>query len=157
QRRTMTRAVAAATVAFAAGAPFAEAPPTPPPAVVQQTPADWRFSLDVTPAVAERGMVTSAAPLATVAGVRILRDGRHAIDAAVATAFALAVVYPEAGNLGGGGFMVTRMADGTTAALDFREKAPLAATRDMFLDEHGNTTDRSVVGYLASGVPGAVA
>ena len=157
QRRTMTRAVAAATFAFAACAPFAEAPPTPPPAVVQQVPADWRFPLDVTPAVAERGMVTSDAPLATDAGVRILRDGGNAIDAAVATAFALAVVYPEAGNLGGGGFMVTRLADGTTAALDFREKAPLAATRDMFLDEHGNTTDRSVVGYLASGVPGAVA
>ena len=102
-------------------------------------------------------MVTTDAPLATDVGVRILRAGGNAVDAAVATAFALAVVYPEAGNLGGGGFMVTRMADGTMAALDFREKAPLAATRDMYLDAQGNVTDASVVGYLASGVPGAVA
>jgi gamma-glutamyltranspeptidase / glutathione hydrolase len=66
------------------------------------------------------------------------------------------VVYPEAGNIGGGGFMVTRMADGSTAALDFREKAPLAAHRDMFLDAAGQLSERSVVGHLASGVPGAV-
>jgi gamma-glutamyltranspeptidase/glutathione hydrolase len=90
-------------------------------------------------------------------GLDVLRAGGNAVDAAVATAFALAVVYPEAGNIGGGGFMVGRMADGTNAALDFREKAPLAATRDMFLDAEGNTTDRSVTGHLASGVPGSVA
>lgn len=153
----LKRVVAAGALLASACAPFAEAPPTPPSEVTQSVPADWRFPLDATPAVAERGMVTSDAPLATDAGVRILRDGGNAIDAAVATAFALAVVYPEAGNIGGGGFMVVRLADGTTAALDFREKAPLAATRDMFLDEQGNPTDKSVVGYLASGVPGAVA
>ncbi|MHB1169489.1 MAG: gamma-glutamyltransferase, partial [Longimicrobiales bacterium] len=153
----LARSAAIAALALGACAPFAEAPPTPPAEVVQQVPPDWRFPLDAVPAVADRGMVVSDAPLATDAGVRILRDGGNAIDAAVATAFALAVVYPEAGNLGGGGFMVTRLADGTTASLDFREKAPLAATRDMYLDEQGNTTDRSVVGYLASGVPGAVA
>lgn len=119
-------------------------------------PASWPFPLGVTPAVAPNAMVATDAPLATGVGVQVLRDGGNAVDAAVATAFALAVVYPEAGNIGGGGFMVARMADGTSAALDFREKAPLAATRDMYLDAQGNLTDRSVIGHLASGVPGAV-
>lgn len=119
-------------------------------------PATWPFPLDVTPAAAPNAMVATDAPLATGVGVQVLRDGGNAVDAAVATAFALAVVYPEAGNIGGGGFMVTRMADGTSAALDFREKAPLAATRDMYLDAAGDLTDRSVLGHLASGVPGAV-
>ena len=108
-------------------------------------------------ATAPRGMVATDAPLATDVGVRILQEGGNAIDAAVATAFALAVVYPEAGNLGGGGFLVARLADGSSVALDFREKAPLAATRDMFLDEEGNLTSKSITGHLASGVPGAVA
>lgn len=119
-------------------------------------PASWPFPLDVAPAVAPNAMVATDAPLATGVGVQVLRDGGNAVDAAVATAFALAVVYPEAGNIGGGGFMVSRMADGTAAALDFREKAPLAATRDMYLDAAGDLTDRSVLGHLASGVPGAV-
>jgi gamma-glutamyltranspeptidase/glutathione hydrolase len=104
-----------------------------------------------------RAMVVSDAPLATDVGVEILRRGGNAVDAAVAVGFALAVVYPEAGNLGGGGYTVIRMADGRTAALDYREVAPLAATRNMFLDERGEATDKSVVGPLASGVPGAVA
>ena len=102
-------------------------------------------------------MVVTDAPIASQVGTDILRAGGNAVDAAVATAFALAVVYPEAGNIGGGGFLVLRQADGTTAALDFRETAPAASTRDMFLDENGELTDRSVVGHLASGVPGAVA
>jgi gamma-glutamyltranspeptidase/glutathione hydrolase len=102
-------------------------------------------------------MVVSDAPLATEIGLDVLRRGGNAVDAAVAVGFALAVVYPEAGNLGGGGYMVIRMADGRTAALDYREVAPLAATRNMFLDEQGEATDKSVVGPLASGVPGAVA
>jgi gamma-glutamyltranspeptidase/glutathione hydrolase len=101
-------------------------------------------------------MVATDAPLATRVGVEVLRSGGNAVDAAVATAFALAVVYPAAGNLGGGGFMVARMADGRTAALDFREMAPQAATRDMYLDAQGNLSDRSVDGWLASGVPGSV-
>jgi gamma-glutamyltranspeptidase / glutathione hydrolase len=87
----------------------------------------------------------------------VMSAGGNAVDAAIAVQFALAVVNPEAGNIGGGGFMVLRTADGATAALDFREKAPLAATRDMYLDEQGNVTDRSVVGHLAAGVPGSVA
>jgi gamma-glutamyltranspeptidase/glutathione hydrolase len=104
-----------------------------------------------------QAMVVSDAPLATEVGVEMLRRGGNAMDAAVAVGFALAVVYPEAGNLGGGGYMVIRMADGRTAALDYREVAPLAATRNMFLDERGDATDKSAVGPLASGVPGAVA
>jgi gamma-glutamyltranspeptidase / glutathione hydrolase len=119
-------------------------------------PASWPFALDVAPAVAPRAMVATDAPLATGVGVQVMQNGGNAVDAAVATAFALAVVYPEAGNVGGGGFMVTRLADGTSAALDFREKAPLAATRDMYLDAAGELTDGSVIGHLASGVPGAV-
>jgi gamma-glutamyltranspeptidase / glutathione hydrolase len=124
--------------------------------VVRSVPAAWPHALDVEPVVAPRAMVATDAPLATAVGVDIMRAGGNAVDAAIATAFALAVVYPEAGNIGGGGFMVARMADGTRVALDFREKAPLAATRDMYLDSAGNMTDRSLLGHQASGVPGAV-
>lgn len=102
-------------------------------------------------------MVATDAPLASAVGVEILRAGGNAADAAVAVGFALAVVYPEAGNLGGGGFSIVRMADGRVGAIDYREVAPLAATRDMYLDSAGNVTSASVVGPLASGVPGAVA
>ncbi|HIB09076.1 MAG TPA: hypothetical protein EYO20_04425, partial [Gemmatimonadetes bacterium] len=98
-------------------------------------PAAWRFSGAEEPVTASNGMVVSTDELASRIGVDIMRSGGNAVDAAVAVHFALAVVNPEAGNIGGGGFMVTRMADGTAAALDFREKAPFAATRDMFLDE----------------------
>ncbi len=102
-------------------------------------------------------MVASNSALASEAGLEILRAGGNAVDAAVAVGFALAVTYPYAGNLGGGGFMVVRMADGRAAALDYREVAPLAATRDMYVDPAGKLTDRSVEGHLASGVPGSVA
>ena len=92
-------------------------------------------------------MVVSVHELSSKAGVDILRAGGNAIDAAVATGFALAVVHPQAGNLGGGGFMLIRMADGSTHFLDYREKAPAAATRDMYLDEKGNViTDASLYG-----------
>src|SRR5690606_1519379 len=90
-------------------------------------PAAWPFPLEGGPVSAPNAMVVTDAPLATDVGLDVLRAGGNAVDAAVATGFALAVVYPEAGNIGGGGFMVARMSDGTTAALDFREKAPLAA------------------------------
>ena len=86
-----------------------------------------------------------------------MKQGGNAVDAAVATGFALAVAYPEAGNLGGGGYMVIRMADGRVAALDYREVAPLAATRDMYVGTDGKLTGESVIGPKASGVPGAVA
>lgn len=121
-------------------------------------PPGWRFPAgSVVPTLATGGMVTTTDRVASEIGAEILRRGGNAVDAAVATQFALAVVNPEAGNLGGGGFLVTRMADGTTAALDFRETAPAAATRDMFLDASGNATDRSLAGPLAAGVPGSVA
>lgn len=110
------------------------------------------------PVRGEKGMVVSAHAEATRAGVEILQKGGNAVDAAVATGFALAVVYPVAGNIGGGGFMVIRDANGKTTSFDYREKAPLAATRDMFLDENGNfVPTRSTKGYLANGVPGSVA
>jgi gamma-glutamyltranspeptidase / glutathione hydrolase len=103
-------------------------------------------------------MVASGHELASQAGVEVMRQGGNAIDAAVATGFALAVVLPEAGNIGGGGFMLLRMADGHAHFLDFREKAPAAATRDMYLDAKGNVVpNASVVGYRAIGVPGSVA
>ena len=120
-------------------------------------PAAWPHKAGRAAAFAPTAMVASDAPLATEAGLEVLRAGGNAVDAAVAVGFALAVVYPEAGNLGGGGYMIVRMADGRTVAIDYREKAPGAATRNMFLDASGNVTDASVVGPLASGVPGAVA
>ena len=107
--------------------------------------------------LAEHAMIVSNSPLASAAGEEILRSGGNAVDAAVATGFALAVTYPFAGNIGGGGFMVIHMADGRAAAIDYREVAPLAATRDMYLDANGKLTNKSLVGALAVGVPGAVA
>jgi gamma-glutamyltranspeptidase/glutathione hydrolase len=100
-------------------------------------------------------MVVSAQQEATRAGVEILKSGGNAVDAAVAVGFALAVTHPRAGNLGGGGFMLIRFADGRATFLDFRERAPAAAHRDMYLDENGEPTDEMVVGYRASGVPGS--
>ncbi|MBK1440275.1 gamma-glutamyltransferase [Parapedobacter sp. ISTM3] len=107
--------------------------------------------------VYRNGMVVTAHPEASGVGLQILKAGGNAVDAAVAVQFALAVVYPNAGNIGGGGFMVYRSAEGDFAALDFREAAPAAATRDMFLDETGNPiAELSLRGQLASGVPGVV-
>jgi gamma-glutamyltranspeptidase/glutathione hydrolase len=134
-------------------APAAEAIQTRPPVVFPDT---WRFSADDAPVIAENAVVVTTDRVASEIGAAIMEQGGNAVDAAVAVSLALAVVNPEAGNIGGGGFMVVRMTDGTTAALDYREKAPMAATRDMFLDDEGNVTDASVVGHLASGVPGAV-
>jgi gamma-glutamyltranspeptidase/glutathione hydrolase len=104
------------------------------------------------------GAVVSAHPLASKVGLSILKKGGNAIDAAIATQLALAVVYPGAGNIGGGGFMVARLQNGKLLALDYREKAPAAATHDMYLDEKGNAqTELSQNGHLSSGVPGTVA
>jgi gamma-glutamyltranspeptidase/glutathione hydrolase len=119
-------------------------------------PADWPFPLDAKPVEAAHGMVVSTDAYASDVGARILEAGGNAVDAAIATSLALAVVNPEAGNIGGGGFMLVRLADGRTAALDYREKAPLAATRDMYLDGNGELTDASVLGHLAAAVPGTV-
>ncbi|MCB0589229.1 MAG: gamma-glutamyltransferase, partial [Phaeodactylibacter sp.] len=108
--------------------------------------------------VADSAAVVSPHPLATRVGLEVLKKGGNAVDAAVAVQFALAVVYPRAGNIGGGGFMVIRTEDGQTAALDYREKAPMAAHRDMYLDSLGNVIDGlSTEGHLAAGVPGSVA
>jgi len=109
------------------------------------------------PVAAEKGMVVTAQHLASQVGVDILKRGGSAIDAAVAVGYALAVVYPAAGNLGGGGFMTIRFADGRKTFLDFREKAPRAASRDMYLDKDGNVIKGlSTLGWLAVGVPGTV-
>ncbi|HEV2446233.1 MAG TPA: gamma-glutamyltransferase, partial [Candidatus Sulfopaludibacter sp.] len=108
------------------------------------------------PVHARHGMVVTRETHATEAGLEILKHGGNAVDAAVAVGFALAVTHPSAGNLGGGGFMLVRMADGRTAFIDFRERAPLAASRNMYLDANGNPTQDSVTGYRASGVPGTV-
>lgn len=107
--------------------------------------------------VARRAMVVSAHPLASQVGTEIMRKGGNAVDAAVAVQFALAVVYPRAGNIGGGGFMMIREKDGKHHALDFRETAPALASKDMFLDSLGNVRAQlSTKGHLASGVPGIV-
>ena len=111
----------------------------------------------VAPVGAENGMVVSAQHLATAVGVDVLKRGGNAVDAAVAVGYALAVVYPAAGNLGGGGFMTLQLADGRTTFLDFREKAPLAATASMYLDKDGGVIKgASTRGHLAIGVPGSV-
>ncbi|MFZ0560209.1 MAG: gamma-glutamyltransferase, partial [Terriglobales bacterium] len=114
------------------------------------------------PTHAPHAMVASVHELASNAGVEMLRSGGDAVDAAVATGFALAVVHPQAGNLGGGGFLLLRNADGKTHFIDFREKAPAAATENMYLDAQGNvlpgsSKESSIVGYRAAGVPGTVA
>jgi len=110
------------------------------------------------PVAAEHGMVVTAQHLATEVGVDVLKKGGNAIDAAVAVGYTLAVVYPAAGNLGGGGFMTIQLADGRKTFIDFREKAPLAAKADMYLDAAGNVIKGSTTtGHLAVAVPGTVA
>jgi gamma-glutamyltranspeptidase / glutathione hydrolase len=108
--------------------------------------------------IAENGAVVSAHPLASKVGIEILKMGGNAVDAAIATQLALAVVYPAAGNLGGGGFMVAWLKDGKELAIDYREKAPGKANRDMYIDDAGSArTDQSQYGHLSAGVPGTVA
>ena len=116
------------------------------------------FAASVAPVAAENGMVVSAQHLATNVGVDVLKKGGNAVDAAVAVGYALAVVYPAAGNLGGGGFMTITLADGRKTFIDFREKAPLAATANMYLDKNGKVIKGlSSEGHLAVAVPGTVA
>ena len=110
------------------------------------------------PVHAAHAMVVSSNELGSRAGAEIMRAGGNAVDAAVATGFALAVVHPAAGNLGGGGFMLIRMADGSTHFVDFREEAPAAATANMYLDAQGNVIEEaSTIGYKSIAVPGSVA
>jgi gamma-glutamyltranspeptidase/glutathione hydrolase len=112
------------------------------------------------PVRAPRGMVASTKQIASAIGVDVMKRGGNAVDAAIAVAFALAVVHPVAGNLGGGGFMLIRLNDGRATAIDYRETAPLAATREMYMDANGallKGEGSSTVGYRAAGVPGTVA
>ena len=109
------------------------------------------------PARATHGMVVAQEPLAADVGLAVLKSGGNAVDAAIAVGFALAVTFPVAGNLGGGGFLLVRQADGKSAFLDFRECAPQKATRDMYLDANGNASHDSVFGWRSAGVPGSVA
>src|ERR1700674_1074691 len=119
--------------------------------------APTHLAAAVHPVRAPRAMVASAHQLASQAGVEMMQAGGNAVDAAVATGFALAVVYPSAGNIGGGGFMLLRMHDGATHFIDYRETAPGKATAIMYQDEHGNVIPNlSTVGYQAAGVPGSV-
>jgi len=108
------------------------------------------------PVRARHAMVVAQEPLAADAGAEVLRKGGNAVDAAVAVAFALAVTHPSAGNLGGGGFLLARFADGSSAFIDFREMAPLAASRDMYLAADGKLTEDSLIGWRAAAVPGTV-
>ncbi|MEO6421635.1 MAG: gamma-glutamyltransferase, partial [Candidatus Nitrotoga sp.] len=103
------------------------------------------------------GMVTSRSALASAAGLEIMKAGGNAVDGAVATAFALAVTYPSAGNLGGGGFAVVRLADGKVVTLDHRETAPASASRDMYLDSEGKIIKAlSTASHKSTGTPGSV-
>ncbi len=121
-------------------------------------PVQVAYAASSAPVAAENGMVVTAQHLATKVGVDVLKKGGNAVDAAVAVGYALAVVYPAAGNLGGGGFMTIQFADGRKTFLDFREKAPLAATANMYLDASGNVIEGlSTKGHLAVAVPGTVA
>ena len=117
----------------------------------------WKYDGQVPLVTGRSAMVVSGSPLASAVGRDVLRQGGNAVDAAVAVGFALAVVHPEAGNLGGGGFMVVRTRDGLVRTLDYRETAPAAATRDMFVDSTDDTGERSITGDLSAGVPGSVA
>jgi gamma-glutamyltranspeptidase/glutathione hydrolase len=108
------------------------------------------------PQYARKAMVVAREVHAAEAGAAVLRAGGNAVDAAVTIGFALAVTHPSAGNLGGGGFLLARFADGRATFIDFRERAPLRASRDMYLDDQGGLTAASVTGYLAAGVPGTV-
>ncbi|MGD9426259.1 gamma-glutamyltransferase [Pantoea sp. NSTU24] len=128
-------------------------------APVQAPPVSYGVDSDTFhPVKAQHGMVASVDAMATQVGVEILRQGGNAVDAAVAVGFALAVTHPQAGNLGGGGFMLLRTASGRATAIDFREMAPGHASRDMFLDKQGNADSKlSLTSHLASGTPGTVA
>ena len=137
--------------------PIAAAGP-PPGAVIRGTriiPPTW--TLRAGTVTATHAMVVSAHPLASQAGVDILKQGGNAMDAAIAVGFALEVVLPDAGNIGGGGFIVQRTVTGDVSALDYREAAPSGASHDMYVDSVGKVTNKSEVGHLASGVPGSVA
>lgn len=157
---THTAAVAAAPAQLPAAAPSTATPAVQQSAAAQAAAAAYDFDMDVFhPVVARNGMVATEQELASQIGLNILKQGGNAVDAAVGIGFALAVALPNAGNLGGGGFMVVHDAKtGKNVALDFREIAPQAATRDMYLDDKGNVVNgKSLYTHYAVGVPGTVA
>lgn len=151
----------ALSIAVALGTPFAMAnQPTATPSATALAAARYDSEKDIFhPIYAKNGMVASEQGLASEVGAQILRQGGNAVDAAVAVGFALAVVLPNAGNIGGGGFMVLHdTKSGANYAIDFRETAPLKADRNMFLDKDGNVINgRSLYSHFAVGVPGTVA
>ena len=151
--------VAVALIGLGATLPLDQSSQAPeiPPRIPATFPRTWGYRPGSRATFAPHAMVASNDALAAGVGAEIMKQGGNAVDGAVATGFALAVTFPEAGNLGGGGYMVIRMADGRVAALDYRETAPLAATRDMYVGVNGKLTGESVIGPRASGVPGAVA
>jgi gamma-glutamyltranspeptidase/glutathione hydrolase len=149
--RITALAVAVGVVACHVGAPAI------PPRVAAVFPAGWRFRAGEPAVFAKHAMVVSNSDIASRVGADIMRRGGNAVDAAVAVGFAMTVTYPVAGNIGGGGFMVIKLANGESVALDYREVAPGAASRNMYLDSTGKLTDKSVVGHLSVGVPGSVA
>ncbi|MDH4132235.1 MAG: gamma-glutamyltransferase, partial [Gemmatimonadota bacterium] len=130
--------------------------PSPAPRIAGVNPA-WPLAGQEKVATGRQAMVAAGNVIASNVGRAVLQQGGNAVDAAVAVGFAMAVVDPEAGNIGGGGFMLIRFATGEAHLLDYRERAPGAATRDMFLDADGKATDLSQIGHLASGIPGSVA
>ncbi len=159
------RILAVVTLIAATGCPAPSTPSTTPQTPSGSDPVEPIASRQMPEGRAEgpklalgvNGAVTSAEGQASDVGLAILQQGGNAVDAAVAVGFALAVTHPSAGNLGGGGFMVVRMAAGDRAAFDYRERAPAAATRDMFLGKDGEPTSDRLVGAKAAGIPGTVA
>src|SRR5690348_1960014 len=146
--------VLTAAAALAVAAPIARGQAAAEYRLTNDVPGDWPKQA----VRAEHGMVATDEELGSQAGVEILKRGGNAVDAAVATAFALAVVEPAAGNIGGGGFMLVRLADGRTAFFDYREVAPGKATRDMYIGADGKLDkELSVIGYKSVAVPGTVA
>jgi gamma-glutamyltranspeptidase/glutathione hydrolase len=147
-----------ASLAACTGAPQATNSTPEAKPVTSITPAPTAGTSANQPVRARNGMVASTSPVASRVGVEVMQRGGNAVDAAVAVGLALAATWPSAGNLGGGGFMMIRRADGNAEVIDYRERAPLAASRDMYLDKDGNVIkDASTVGYRAAGVPGTVA
>ncbi|HEY0385918.1 MAG TPA: gamma-glutamyltransferase, partial [Pyrinomonadaceae bacterium] len=141
-------------------APLVQAPAIASPATLATESLEARAATSRAPVSAPHGMVASTSKLASEVGVEVLKRGGNAVDAAIAVAFALAVTYPAAGNLGGGGFMMIRFRDGRATAIDYREMAPAAASRNVYQDAQGQLIKgegSSTVGYRASGVPGTVA
>src|SRR6059036_1719290 len=176
--RQIPLATPIALAATAGGARPPETTPAPPPAVAAAPaahptapgaradaivtgrpiiPETWSLAGKGVAVPGPQAMIVSGHPLASQVGIEIIQQGGNAVDAAVAVGFALAVVLPEAGNLGGGGFIVYRDTSGRVRALDYREMAPGRATRDMYVDSTGSPTEQSLTGHLASGVPGSVA